>query len=39
MKNYIRKNIRIIFSVEKIARIKIQKGIDMIQVIIYMESK
>nr|YP_009771535.1 ribosomal protein S3 [Poecilanthe parviflora]QIT02320.1 ribosomal protein S3 [Poecilanthe parviflora]QVX30365.1 ribosomal protein S3 [Poecilanthe parviflora] len=36
IKNYIQKNIRISSDVEGIARIKIQKRIDLIQVIIYM---
>ena len=35
IKNYIKKNIRISSGVEGIARIEIQKRIDLIQVIIY----
>ena len=36
IKNYIQKNIRIFPGIEGIGRIKIQKRIDLIQVIIYM---
>nr|YP_010505998.1 ribosomal protein S3 [Begonia ferox]UXF57593.1 ribosomal protein S3 [Begonia ferox] len=36
IKNYVKKNIRIFSGVEAIARIEIQKRIDLIQVIIYM---
>nr|YP_010380786.1 ribosomal protein S3 [Begonia gulongshanensis]YP_010744745.1 ribosomal protein S3 [Begonia umbraculifolia]UDH54203.1 ribosomal protein S3 [Begonia gulongshanensis]WET58136.1 ribosomal protein S3 [Begonia umbraculifolia] len=36
IKNYVKKNIRIFSGVEGIARIEIQKRIDLIQVIIYM---
>nr|YP_009454485.1 ribosomal protein S3 [Daniellia pilosa]AUF70243.1 ribosomal protein S3 [Daniellia pilosa] len=36
IKNYVQKNIRMSSGVERIARIKIQKRIDLIQVIIYM---
>nr|YP_010413515.1 ribosomal protein S3 [Diervilla sessilifolia]YP_011032042.1 ribosomal protein S3 [Diervilla lonicera]URQ18589.1 ribosomal protein S3 [Diervilla sessilifolia]WRH31189.1 ribosomal protein S3 [Diervilla lonicera] len=38
IKNYVQKNMRIASGVEGIARIEIQKGIDLIQVIIYMGS-
>nr|YP_009253287.1 30S ribosomal protein S3 [Bruinsmia polysperma]ANB78760.1 30S ribosomal protein S3 [Bruinsmia polysperma] len=36
IKNYVQKNMRISSRIEGIARIEIQKGIDLIQVIIYM---
>nr|YP_010628436.1 ribosomal protein S3 [Begonia cubensis]WBN95383.1 ribosomal protein S3 [Begonia cubensis] len=36
IKNYVKKNIRIFSGVEGIARIEIQKRIDLIQIIIYM---
>lgn len=38
IKNYVQKNLRISSGIEGIARIKIQKRIDLIQVIIYMGS-
>nr|YP_009708837.1 ribosomal protein S3 [Aegiceras corniculatum]QEW86482.1 ribosomal protein S3 [Aegiceras corniculatum] len=38
IKNYVQKNLRISSGIERIARIEIQKRIDLIQVIIYMGS-
>nr|YP_009708204.1 ribosomal protein S3 [Myrsine africana]QEV84316.1 ribosomal protein S3 [Myrsine africana] len=38
IKNYVQKNLRISSGIERIARIEIQKRVDLIQVIIYMGS-